>query len=191
VGEGAVILGLSELWFDKSYNRDALLSLVSRFADSSSHASVRSLAARFYRKWREPIRGDQAPSLTVLDAAGNETEVPAQFKRPVYLCFFAPESEVATAEMAALNELKKKWKDRLVPVAVLINARPEKLTRTRNALRLTYDVFLNKEFTALGDFRLKSDCTCMVLSPDGTYLMPKAPLPSEPDAESKLAPFTK
>ena len=191
VGEGAVIFGLSELWFDKSYNRDALLSLVSRFADSSSHAPVRSLAARLYRKWREPLPGDQAPSLAVLDAVGKETEVPAQFKRPVYLCFFAPESEVATAELAALNELKKKWKDRLIPVAVLINAVPEKLISTRNGLRLTYDVFLNKEFSALGDFRLKNDCTCMILSPNGTYLMPNAPLPSEPDAESKLAPFIK
>lgn len=191
VGEGAVIFGLSELWFDKTYNRDALLSLVSRFADSSSHASVRSLAARFYRKWREPLRGDQTPSLTVLDAAGKETEVPTQFKRPVYLCFFDPDSEVATAELAALNELKKKWKDRLIPIAVLINAGPEKLINIRNGLRLTYDIFENKEFSALGAFRLKNDCTCMVLSPDGTYLMPKAPLPSEPDAELKLASFTK
>ncbi len=189
VGEGAVLFGLSELWFDKTYNRDALLFLFSRFADSSSHKSVRSTAARLYRKWREPLPGDQAPSLILIDAGGNETQVPARFNRPVYLCFFAPESEVSASEMAALNELKKKWKEKLVPVAVLINATRENLIRTRNGLRLTYDVFLNKEFSSLGDFRLKNDCTCMVLSPVGTYLMPKAPLPSEPDAESKLAPF--
>jgi hypothetical protein len=191
VGEGAVLFGLSELWFDKTYNRDALLFLFSRFADSSSHKTVRSLAARMNQKWREPLPGDQAPSLALTDAGGNETEVPVQFKRPVYLCFFDPESEVTHSELAALNELKKKWKDRLIPVAVLINAGKEKLLSTRNGLRLTYDVFLNKEFSALGDFRLKNDCTCMVLSPDGKYMMPNAPLPSERDAESKLAPFTR
>ncbi len=188
-GEGGVVFGISELWFDKTYNRDALLYLLTQFADSSKHESVKGVASRLYKKLRAPVAGEQAPSVALSDAGGKLWNVPSDFNRPVYLCFFAPESEVATAEMAALNELKKKWKDRIVPVTVLINSTREHLSRTRNALRLSYDLFLNTEFSALADFRLKNDCTCMVLSPDGTFLMPQAPLPSDPDAEIKLSEF--
>lgn len=188
-GEGAVVFGISELWLDKTYNRDALLYLLTQFADSSAHESVKGLAARLLKKLRTPLPGEPAPSVILLDAAGKSRNVPSDFNRPVYLCFFAPESEVALAEMAALNDLKKKWKDRIIPVTVLINSTRENLTRTKNALRLSYDLFLNTDFSALADFRLKNDCTCMVISPEGKFLMPAAPLPSDPSAESKLSEF--
>lgn len=187
VGEGAVLLGLSELISDKNYTRDELLFLMNQMADSSSYTSVKTLAANLYKKYKMPSPMDTAPQIRVENKAGLSFDVPTGFDKPVYLCFFDPKSQVISQELAALNELRKKVKEKVQFVPVIINAEPSALGRLQQTLKLNVDLFRNVQFSVLADFRLKSDCTCMLLTPDGRYLEPSAPLPTAPDAQQVIS----
>lgn len=186
LGEGAILFGLEELLSDKKYTSDAILYLFNNYADSSDFPEVRQVAAALYKKHKLPVSGDRAPEITVENKTGLQSAVPTDYNKPVYLCFFAPQTQVIDLELAALNELKKKLKDQLVLMPVIINAEKPALIKLQTALKLNVELYRNVQFSVLADFRLKNDCTCMVLSPDGKYLLPKAPLPSAPDAEQQL-----
>lgn len=191
LGEGAILFGLEELLSDKKYATDAILYLFNNYADSSDFPEVRQVAAALYKKHKLPVPGDAAPEITVENKTGLQSAVPTDYNKPVYLCFFAPQTQVIDSELAALNELKKKLKDQLVLMPVIINSEKPALIKLQTALKLNVELYRNVQFSVLADFRLKNDCTCMVLSPDGTYILPKAPLPSAPDAEQQLVAAAK
>lgn len=182
IGEGAFILGLTELMANKKYSKDGILFLFNQIADSSKYPSVKNLAARLYKKYRNPVSGEQAPALQVEDKSGKIIDVGMDATRRTYLCFLDPKSETIYAELGAITELKKNLKDKMLVVPVIINADKSALARLQTSQKLTFDLYRNITSTALTDFRLKSDCTCMVLSPDGKYVMPNAPWPTSPDA---------
>ena len=176
-GEGALLFGLTELLGNKEYSRDGILYLFNQMADSSRNAPVKKLARNLYKKYRGTVPGDPVPELRVEDKAGVVTEVPGKYNTPVYLCFFDPKSEVTAAELGAMIEMKKKLKERVALVPVIINAEKAELARMQTAQRLPFELYRNLSFSVLGEFGLKSDCTCMLVSPAGKYLMPDAPLP--------------
>ena len=190
-GEGALLLGLTELMKDKNYSRDGILVLFNQFSQSSKYPAVKNVAARLYKKFRIPVNGEQAPALRVEDKAGNIIDVGLDKTRKTYLCFFDPQSEVTASELAAINELKKELKDRIIVVPVVINADKQTLSSLQKNNKLTFELYRNIESSTLSDFRLKNDCTCLVLSPDGKYVMPQAPLPSAPNANTTLGELSK
>lgn len=191
VGEGAILLGLTELLGNKNYTRDGILFLFNQFSESSKYESVRNVAARLYKKYRMPVSGEQAPSLQVEDKTGRIVEAGMDAKRRTYLCFFDPNSAVVGEELGALNDLKKVLKEDMVIVPVMINADISALARMQATQKLNYELYRNTNTATLSDFRLKNDCTCMVLSPEGKYILPVAPVPTAPDASVRLGELAK
>lgn len=190
VGEGALLLGLTELMQNKDYSQDALLYLFNQISDSSHYAPVRRLAARLYKKYKLPVAGEQAPELVVKDKADKEY-MPMQDNRPAYVCFMDPKSEVTATELAALMELKKKLKEKYTLWPIIVNAGKAELARMQTSQRLTFELYRNVDSNVLAAYRLKNDCTCMVLSPNGTFVMPQAPVPSTPLLAEKLLELSK
>lgn len=189
VGEGALLLGLTELLRNKDYSTDGLLYAFNRLADSSRYAPVRDLAARLYKKYKAPSYGSPAPELAIADKTDQVVQPDA--RRAAYVCFLDPKSEVTVSELAAMIELKKKLKEKVVLVPVIINAEKADLVRMQTSQRLTFELYRNLSVAVLADYRLKGDCTCMVLSPDGRYLQPSAPVPSDPTLGDKLLELAK
>lgn len=190
VGEGALLLGLTELMQNRDYSQDAILYLFNQISDSSDYAPVRRLAARLYKKYKMPVAGEQAPELTVMDKTDKE-HMPMRGDRSAYVCFMDPKSQVTATELAALTELKKKLKEKYTLWPVIVNAEKSELARMQVSQRLTYELFRNVDSNVLTAYRLKNDCTCMVLSPSGTFVMPVAPPPSTPLLAEKLLELSK
>lgn len=182
MGEGALLYGLTELLPNKKYSKDGILFLFHQMADSSQYPAVKNLAERLYKKYRNPVNGEQAPALQVEDKTGKKIDVGLDATRRTYLCFMDPNSQTIVAELGAITELKKNVKDKMLIVPVIINADATTLTRLQSHQKLSFELYRNITSGALADFRLKTDCTCMILSPDGKYVMPNAPLPTSPDA---------
>lgn len=191
IGEGAVLVGLTELMKNKDYSRDGILFLFHELADSSRYASVRSVAHNLYTKYHVPVAGDQAPGLRVEDKAGNVTEIPSEHNKPVYLCFLDVRSQLSKSELGAMTEMKKKLKDKVALVPVVVNAERSELGRLQADLRLTFEVYRNVSFSELVPFGLKNECSCMLLSPDGKYVQPAAELPSAPMVSEHLLELAK
>lgn len=191
VGEGAILLGLAELMKNRDYSRDGILFLFHQMADSSKYPTVRTVAQNLYTKYHLPVPGDPAPALKVENKAGNVIDIPAEYNKPVYLCFFDSRSQVTLGELGAMVEMKKKLKDKVALVPVIVNAEPSELSRLQTDLRLTFDLYRNVSFSALLPFGLKNECSCMVLSPDGKYVQPVASLPSVPLVSEKLLELAK
>ena len=189
VGEGALLFGLTELLNDKNYSSDGILYLFNQISDSSDYASVKTLAARLYKKNKMPVAGDVAPEFLVKDKLDNDITIDP--KRATYICFFDPKSAVASEELVAMIEMKKKLKDKVVLLPVIINTQKAEVNRLQTSLRLTFDLYRNIGMKVLSDFRLKNDCTCLVLSPSGKYLEPNASLPSAPLSADKLLELSK
>lgn len=191
VGQGALLVGLAELLKEKEYVRDGILFLFHELSDSSEFASIRTLSGRLYKKFRLPVRGDQVLPIATEDQTGKAVEFPSGANKRSYVCFFDPASEVMASELAAMNELKKTLKDRMELVPIIINADKSQLLRLQTTLKLSFPLYRNLFSSSLVDYRLKSDCTCMVLSPDGVYVEPLAPIPSAPDASIVLDKLAK
>jgi hypothetical protein len=189
VGEGAFLFGLTELLNDKNYSSDGILYLFNQISDSSDYVSVKTLAARLYKKYKIPVSGDVAPRFSVKDKSDNDMTIDP--KRATYVCFFDPKSAVTAEELVAMIEMKKKLKEKVVLLPVIINAQKAEMNRLQASLRLTFDLYRSVGMAILSDFRLKNDCSCMVISPDGKYLLPNAPLPSAPLASDKLLELSK
>lgn len=191
IGEGAFLVGLAELIKGQEYARDGILFLFHQMADSSRYASVRAVARNLYEKYHLPVPGDRAPALQVEDKAGTLTDIPSALDKPVYLCFFDVRSQVTRAELGAMIEMKKKLKEKLALVPVIVNAERGELGRLQTDLRLTFDVYRNVSFSALAPFGLKNECSCMVLTPEGKYLQTEAALPSTPLVSERLLDLAK
>lgn len=190
-GEGAVLVGLAELMRNKEYSHDGILFLFHELADSSRYASVRSVARNLYNKYHVPVPGDPAPGIRVEDKAGNVSEIPAAHNKPVYLCFLDVRSQLTRSELGAMVEMKKKLKDKVALVPVVVNAERSELGRLQTDLRLTFDLYRNVSFSELVPFGLKNECSCMVLSPDGKYIQTNAETPGTPMVSEHLLELAK
>lgn len=191
IGEGALLFGLTELMKGKEYSHDGILFLFNQMADSSKYATVRTVAKNLYTKYHLPVPGDEAPVLQVEDKSGAVTDIPSAHNKPVYLCFFDVKSQLTRAELGAMLEMKKKLKEKVALVPVIVNAERSELGRLQTDLRLTFDLYRNVSFSALVPFGLKSECSCTLLSPDGKYLEPNAALPSAPQVSEHLLELAK
>eukprot|EP01034_Spumella_vulgaris_P012423 gene12423-15817_t len=129
IGEGAFLFGLAELMKGKEYSHDGILYLFHEMADSSRYATVRAVAKNLYEKYHVAVPGDQAPPLQVEDKAGAVSDIPSAYDTPVYLCFFDVRSQVTRAELGAMLEMKKKLKEKVALVPVIVNAERSELGR--------------------------------------------------------------
>lgn len=93
--------------------------------------------------------------------------------------------------MAAINEIKKTLKEKINVVPVIINADGNTLAKIKDENRLAFDLYKNGNMEMLSALRIKNDCNCMVVSSNGTFVVPSAPVPSAPETINQLITLAK
>ncbi|MTH47323.1 TlpA family protein disulfide reductase [Intestinirhabdus alba] len=114
--------------------------------------------------------GEPAPALAAFDLQGNESGLERWKGKSIYLNFWSASCSGCLAEMDALEALSKKWRDKVVVVAINTDPQAVSLDNLLAKHQVSYPVLRDQLQITQERYRIIGTPTSVLIDPQGRVL---------------------
>lgn len=121
IRELVILKSMFEFYYYPKYNKEKVSGIIAQIGEQTKNEEHRKIAANMLRFFQKLQAGSPAPAFTLKDAKGKSWAL-SDFKgKYVYLDFFASWNTESMKEMKKMEQIEKKYGDRIVFISVCMD----------------------------------------------------------------------
>jgi len=178
--EMAIMKGIYDAFYEKSYPLKSLFSILDSMQNSTQLEMIREMSKNMKSKFTQMLEGFAAPNFELPDKKDNLYDL-ASFKgKYVYLNFCTRESYTCLEHFELIKKIHSEMNNHLEVVSICIDENFEATLSLAQQMGYKW-LFLNasKNTTVIHDYLVKAYPTYFLIDPEGFLVFSPAPSPIE------------
>ncbi len=178
--ELVILKGLYDEFYDDTYSRESLLSLLDKLIESSSDNGINIIGNNIKSEVTKLMVGYSPPNFILYDPDSNKVSLENFKGKYVYLNFCSCFSYSCLKEFSILSTLYEKHKERLEILTIIVDPDDTKMREFLKKSKLEWKfVHYGNQSDIIRNYDIRAFPIYYLIGPDGKLLLSPAPTPDE------------
>lgn len=179
-----LIYGLYDVYYIKTVDQKSSIEMLKQLSEKASNKENKLIAKNVVSKVKRVGKDQMAPAFSLKDEEGKTVSLSDLKDKPIYLGFWANWSIPSLQQMAIINKLYDKYKEKIQFVSINLDEDPKVMKKFKDEQKYNW-IFLNygDDYEIREKYDVRTVPTYYLIDAQGKFIASPAAAPTEIEKE--------
>jgi len=168
IRELAIIKGLGEVFYDRKFNKEAIILIIKEIIESSEYLEHKKIANSMLKTLTRLLVNYKAPNFKLISQSGNTVELNKEKGKYVYINFFSSWNSRSLHQMDLIYDLQKQYKE-ISFISICIDQKDAYDKYILSHEKFSWDIcYYNDDIKLLENYKVQNIPLYYLINPEGT-----------------------